>query len=628
MPIVRLPDGTRARFPDSMSREDIQSVLDEQFAPKQQPQSKSIGLEDIGRQLALTGRYAVEGATALPTIVGDAANALVNLGTSAVNKVAGTDIPPLQSTSGAFRGVLDRIFPKPESLSERVASIGSQALSGAGIARLAASGAQAAGPAIQKGAQFLADQPAMQVAGATAGALATEGAQQGGISNPYALMGIGMLGGTTPGAAQGVAGRVAGTALQAARPFMGGGREIIAGKALNRMATNPEAAARNMELAEPILPGSQPTVGQVSRDPGLMAGETAVIRGMDTRNELGARQSEQNAVRMNEVNRMARDEPTFDSAKAKRDSTVDTYMTPAFKGKSPVGTSIAPIENAIAGILKSNKGVRKDVQDAITFAGDRLDALKKSGHDYTDPEVLYEFRKDLALARDGKYDSDKSNLSLARGELASLIKTVDKTIEAGAPGYADYLQLYAKRSIPLDQLKALQEVRRRTVLPVTDPTTNQAVLSNAKFQSVLSSNMDKGIKLRETLSQQQIEKLRVVAADLDRGSAATAATAKVPGSDSFRNLSVASVIGRLIGDNAAAMLNEKSAFKTVSRPLAWLYQMPDEQIQHLMVQAWLDPKLASQLMRQASLAEVESVAAELKRKAAQQIAAQSLYGAE
>ena len=88
---------------------------------------------------------------------------------------------------------------------------------------------------------------------------------------------------------------------------------------------------------------------------------------------------------------------------------------------------------------------------------------------------------------------------------------------------------------------------------------------------------------------------------------------KTPGSDTFKNLSTANVIGAFIGKQ---MFGEvPAAVNKVAAPLNWLYNGTDDQIREILVDAMLDPKLAAQLMKKASVVTVEPLSKELQRKA-------------
>jgi hypothetical protein len=603
-----------------------------QWVEKQEPRSMG---QELGRQAGLGVRMIAEGASALPLMVGDAANAAVNLGVRGVNKMAGTDIPQLRAPSEVMQsGMKSMGVPQPENIYERIANALGNAGTGWGAAS-AAQGAVQGVRGIEPIVRELAKGPALQAAGATGGVLATEGARSGGVDNPYALAGIGLIGSIAPGGAATVAQRTAQGTAQMARPLMQSGQEIIAGKVLNRLATNPTVAANRLADAGEIVPGSRPTVAQGSRDPGLIISETAV-KGMDERGLLAQRSSEQNQARMQEFERIARDENTLKNATRKRDKTYEEIAGPAFRSKQPIATGPTPVLEVIQQIRATPAGARQTVKSAMDEAEA---ALTQEGADLTDASVLYEIRKDLALAKNGKLTgrgktgAELSNLKQAKSQLSDVINKLDDVIEIGAPGFKDYMSLYEKRSIPLDQLKALQDLRRRSVLNISDPVTGEPILG-AKFSGLLRNNLDNGLKLRGKgpkegkLSEQQLATLDRISQDLDRGAAGSASTMRVPGSDTFRNLSVASIIGSVVGDNAADLAKQSGTLQTAMRPLSFLYQVPDQQIQQLIVEAYLDPRLASKLMRNASQANIESVAAELNNRLNRQVAGQALYGAE
>ena len=590
--------------------------------------------QEAGRQAGLMARTGVKAVTGIPAMIGDAANADVNYGVRGVNAVAGTKIPELGLVSTAVDQGLNNIgLPQPGNIIERLNEVFGSALGGAGlmggVSKLLSQTPQVAGLLGE-----FSKAPIAQAVGAGTGLLATEGAQKLGIENPYALMGIGMLGSVAGSGPQGAVGGIS----AASAPFRRVGQDVIVGRALNRLSTTPEATAARLAESQQIVPGSAPMVSQVSRDPGLAGAESA-LRGMDERNLIGNRLSQQNSARMSELNRVARDEATVTQATAKRDSTVDDILTPAFENKTPIPLGREwinnPVRSRIQSIRETPAGARKTVRDAM----DEAEALlTQDGVDITDAETLYEIRKDLALARDGKLvgkgrsGAELANLRTARTQLNDVIGALDEQIETGAPGYRKYLDLYSKRSIPLDQLEALQTIRQRAILATPDPVTGESVLSQAKFTTLLRNNLDNGLNLRgrgpdgAKLSQQQISTLDRVAADLDRGSAPNAATVRVPGSDTFKNMSVAAVIGRILGDTAAELASDNSTVKTLVRPLNFLYRVPDQQIQQMMIETWLDPRLASQLMRRATEADVQSVAKQLGDSLGRQATANAVYG--
>lgn len=596
------------------------------------PAPRTLG-QEAGRQAGLTARTAVKGITAIPAMVGDAANAAVNYGVRGINALTGSKIPELGLVSDAVDRGLNRFLPQPAAPVERLSEIAGSALFGAGASQIGANAIKSI-PGAARVLGELGSAPVAQSVGAGTGAFAVDQAQDMGIKNPIALGAIGMVGSVAGGGTMGAVGGL----RAAAQPFRRAGQDVIVGRALNRLATNPENAATNLSQARQIVPGSAPMVSQVSRDSGLAGAESA-LRGMDERNLIGNRLSQQNTARQAELNRIARDEATVTQATAKRDRTVDDVLDPAFANKKPIPIGREwinnPVRRKIQELRETPAGARKTVRDALDEAEAQL---TQEGVDLSDAETLYEIRKDLALARDGKLvgkgksGAELANLKTARSQLNDVIAALDETIEQGAPGFRDYLKLYSKRSIPLDQLEAIQKIRDRAILAAPDPVTGEAVLSQAKFTTLLRNNLDNGMKLRgrgpdgAKLSQNQLATLDRVAADLDRGAAPSAATVRSPGSDTFKNMSVAAVIGRVLGDTAADLADNSTAVKTITKPLSFLYRVPDQQIQQLMLEAWLDPQLAAKLMRRATEADVKSVAAELGERLGRQAAANAVYG--
>lgn len=184
--IVEVQGVGEIEFPDGMSQDQIKAALDANFGPKK-PQ-RNIG-EEAARQLGLTARYLAEGAAAIPAVVGDAANAAVNLGIRGVNRFSGANIPELGSVTEAVSGGLTRLgFQQPETATERVVGdIGRAMSSAGGFMGAAGKLARAAPQAVQGMLRMLTAAPATQLqaaAGAGAG---------GGLAREAGLGPVGQL---------------------------------------------------------------------------------------------------------------------------------------------------------------------------------------------------------------------------------------------------------------------------------------------------------------------------------------------------------------------------------------------------------------------------------------------------
>lgn len=616
------------------------------------------------RVSGLAGRAVVQGIPSaiagLPALGADAYDSLSNLVIKGTNAVADTNIPEVP-TFRSSRAVADLgvkaadmlDMQKPETPFERgavnVGTVMSGALGGAGLSgglSKSIGGELANAPRIGQALNELSKSPLAQTLGAGAGTVLTEGAQSMGVKDPRALLALSVLGAPLGGSMATAGERAAGGMAGLVQPFRSAGREVIAGKILNKFATNPGTTPSVMSAAEQIVPGSAPTIGQVSRDPGLVSAERGIVGALDngqaTSGRYPERLSQQNSARQAALDRITMpsvrvpeggtpQRGTIEYATAKRDRAVDENLRQAI---DPTAAQLgladtAPVFNRIAAIRRSKStGPRAAVQDAMEFAEERL---SQPGINPNDPETLYSIRKDLQIARDGQYNKPgKSDLRLAKGELADVISSLDNAIDAAAPGYRKYLDLYAKRSRPLNQQEAITELRgEKGNVSASDPISGERTLTLGKFgtaarKAISSGALGRGVG-NGNLSEPQMTTIQSVVDDLDRGAATTATNMKPPGSDTFKNLSIANVLGRVMGDNFPDSELGKAA-QTIAKPLNWMYSLPDERVGQLIMEAVLDPKLGARFMRAATAHEVEGIAQELAKRYAAQTKAAAVYG--
>jgi len=264
-----------------------------------QTQSMPMGsVDDLMRQLGLTARAGITGATAIPAMMADALTGLVN---------AGTGKQTMMPSSKGLQNLLDYIgLPKPQSAQERVVQDITSGL--AGVAGPAA----AAGRMVPLAKEFFTTNLPAQV-GSAAGAAGLSGYAREEDAGPMGQLLASLAGGV--GGAGGMVGStkqmreanipaVMRTAQEFVRPLTEGGREVITGKVLRSLAREPETAIENIAAFRPTVPGYQPTTAQASRDIGLIAAETP-IKGLATGGPFEAQQYQANQARLAIVDRMA-----------------------------------------------------------------------------------------------------------------------------------------------------------------------------------------------------------------------------------------------------------------------------------------------------------------------------------
>jgi hypothetical protein len=396
------------------------------------------------------------------------------------------------------------------------------------------------------------------------------------------------------------------TARNVIRPMTKTGQESIAANIMANQADDPVAAAARLNAAQPIVPGSMRTTGEASGDIGLLALEKGV-RGKSPA-PFGQRLSEQNAARQAELAALGGKPADVTAAMKARDATTGPMRDAAL---GPAGAKTAatdPVHAKIDSILASPVGKRETVSSSLGWA-------KKLIGDETDPVALYEIRKDIQLAQRGKLQPSSptapnaSTLALARGELGDVVKSLDDAIESVAPGFKAYLQRYSDMSKPIDQMKVIQEIRRRAELTSADISTGQNFIGNAPFARALDAAVQKkGV----TLTPDQAQRLEAIRTDLQYGQAINGPLVKAPGSDTFQNLSIAQVIGT--GSTTA-----HPALRLLTKPLDWLYRIggTDDSINAILTDAMLDPKLAATMLQKATPKSVQSFSEALRIRSLQ-----------
>ena len=162
-------------------------------APAQQPQQPGV-LQEIGRQVGLTGRGAIEGVTGLAGIVIDPVTRLANIALPAT-----AQIPTMQQATSQ---ILDTAgFPQPRDAVERMVNQAIQGVSSGGAMAGAGRLAQmSAAPVTSEVGRMLAAQPVAQMAGGAGAGAAGQAVREAG-GTPAGEIAASLLGGVAAGAA-------------------------------------------------------------------------------------------------------------------------------------------------------------------------------------------------------------------------------------------------------------------------------------------------------------------------------------------------------------------------------------------------------------------------------------------
>lgn len=586
---------------DTQSAQALADYIRTLGSVKSQPQTQSM-MGELGRQIGLSTRPMAQAVMSaggmLPLVVDPAVNFF--------NLAAGTNLPTM--TQAVPKTLTAMGFPEPVTPTERV--VQDVATAGYGVGSAANLARQALPTVTSLSAQeflkMLATNPRAQAGAATASSAAAGSLREGGAPPSMQLGGAMLAGMVAPGGPSlPSTQRALAGASSVVQPFTQAGREVIVGNVLRKLSTDPDLAASRLAQSQPLVPGVFPTTAATAFDPGLASAETA-IRALDQSGSFATRLSANQQALLDAYRRISGKPGSVAAAEAKRTEVTRPMREQAFAGvtvdPATFQTGISLVVNkAIDNVMASPVGVRMDVENAMKWATDRIAKAKT-------PMQLYEVRKDLASAAGGKYNQENPSLRLAGGQLKDVIKAVDDVIDASAPGFKSYINKYSKMSGPIDQMKMLQDIERRVTTGQPNLMTNEPVLAAGSLRRQLASKADE-LDLKLSIPAQK--RLDNIIDEINRGMAATAPGVRAPGSDTFKNMSMGNLIGRVFSESMAT----NTTLRTMTRPLDFLYKLPDDQIQQLLVQAMLDPKLASVMMSKANIMKVEPLAKSLRQKA-------------
>jgi hypothetical protein len=596
-------------FPDTATDQQISSFINSTAPAELMKIASTQAPDTLGRQVGMAVRPMAQAALTAGGLLPMVVDPMVNF----FNLAAGTRIP---TQSQAVEKTLTGIgFPEARTPQERIMQdVAAAGYGTGGVARIAGEVAPKLPGLVSDVAKFFAQSPQAQTAAALTASTAGGMLREGGAPPALQVGGAMLAGMVAPGGPKlSPTQRILEAPGAIVKPFTQTGREVIVGNVLNRLATNPEQAARNLQQAQPLVPGVRVTTAAGARDPGLAAAETA-IRALDQSgafpNVLSANQQAllESFRKLGGRGGDVTQPGSIPYAEAKRAGITGPLRESAFANKQPV--SVEPITNAISGIMANPATQRKTVDEAMGYVNNLLAKRIDPETGTIDPMALYSVRKDITDAMAGKLSGDLSNLRLAKGQMAELLPIIDNVIESGAPGFKNYMQKFEKSSSAIDQMKIMQGIEAQVTTGQPNLMTGEPVLAAGALRRQLASKAE---EIGAQLSPAAQRRLDNIIDEINRGQAATAPGVKAPGSNTFQNMSMGNLIGRVFSESMA----DNTTLRTMTRPLDFLYKLPDQQIQQLLVEAMLDPKLAATMMGKANIMKVEPLAQSLRKKAEQ-----------
>lgn len=191
-------------------------------------------------------------------------------------------------------------------------------------------------------------------------------------------------------------------------------------------------------------------------------------------------------------------------------------------------TDASTVLDVARAIKDSPDGRRPLVRSAVDSV---INEMKRDGELLTDPEMLYGVRKhiDDMLSKEAKAGDPKS--IRAEAALLQLKRELDSVIEAGAPGFKEYLKNFSEASRPIDEMRVLQRYENKLF-----DTQGRMQLSRvqAMLKDIVTARAADGINEYKSITDDTMLKLWALRDDLRRVASAQE-LAKARGSDTVQN---------------------------------------------------------------------------------------------
>lgn len=413
------------------------------------------------------------------------------------------------------------------------------------------------------------------------------------------------------GAALGAAIPVVGAGLKTGKAFVEplyqSGRERIIGRVLNQVSGDDAASvAARLRSARELVPGSMPTAAQVANSGGIAALERAAAQANPQ--AYTNRAMEQASARLNALRGIAQDDVAMDAAKAARKATSGPLFEQAARAVYTVDDQLSnllkrpAVQQAMgrAKTLAENNGRSFDfnITPANPFSGVGVKTNKSR-------QITGQALQDLKMAMDEMLSDPASGFTGKSGDaVRNLRGQIVDWMESANPVFKQARTTHAAMSKPINQMEVGNHLLEKVQPALADfgalgqesGAQYARALRNAD-QTVRTATQFKGNKtLADVMTPQQMSTLTAIAEDLARKSNAQNLGRGV-GSDTFQKLSMNNLAQQSGMPRLAGALME---FPGISRATRWLYQGADEQAQNMLADSLLDPKIAANLMEQAS----------------------------
>lgn len=323
--------------------------------------------------------------------------------------------------------------------------------------------------------------------------------------------------------------------------------QSLVGPALDKMAPNMsrDAMVDALRNHANLVPGSMPTTAQVLQTPEAVMAEKSVANTPQGKIAITERQNANNAARLDLIRKHAGTEDDLTRAILQRRQNADP-MTAAVNSGAPIDASpvLAHLHSIASSGLGTDPVIRSAVADARRVITDQGVAGENDGL-FVKPDILDGIRQNVR----GYLTKNASNGAVSSRQEAALEplkNTIVDTINAGIPGYRDYLAAYRSDSVPVNTMERLQNLGAHLDTGALDANGNPTFSLNNARKAV--KDIDRA---QYPIAPDASAGVDNVLADLQRESVSN--SIRSPGSDTALNLQSPSWLAQqLYGDAFSA----------------------------------------------------------------------------
>lgn len=419
-------------------------------------------------------------------------------------------------------------------------------------------------------------------------ALRTLEAAGGAAAVPLGLAGIGAAGRTVKALAE---------------PLYTGGREVIQGRLLNRLAGEdaPEVLAK-LKAAQPLVPGSLPTAAEVAENGGIAAFQRMAHGANPSAYDMRFRQ--QASARLDALRDIAGDDAKILALKKMRADITEPSYAQSTNAVYTVDDALQNLLNRPHAKTALSRAETIAENDSRPFGFSTSSSAPFSGVGGAQPvdtaRISGQGLQDLKMALDDMLKDPK--LGIVGKEIGQVKNTRGQLIdwmEGANPEFKTARETYAKMSQPINQMQVGQELLKKLTPALSDygalGKETGATFAKALRDSdamVKTATGFKGAKGLEDVMGDKMGALTAIAQDLARKSNAQTLGGTI-GSDTFQKMAMNNIASQ---SGASSLVGHLLETPGISRAMKWVYRDVDEKMQREIADALLDPAKAAKLI--------------------------------